>query len=87
MRFEIPSAQQYPDDDTDNSRKGAKSQRVALVRSIIREVAGLSPYEKRLLDVLKVRAGVTDVVCVCMFLSDRVLVRVLAYIVVKSAVW
>ena len=36
------------------SRKGRKSQRVALVREVVREVAGLSPYEKRLLDILKV---------------------------------
>ena len=36
-------------------RKGAKSQRIELVRSVCREVSGLSPYEKRLLDVLKVR--------------------------------
>lgn len=47
-------------------RKGAKSQRIALVRSVCREVSGLSPYEKRLLDVLKVRvdAVLSSSVCV-----------------------
>mmetsp|Transcript_5944 Transcript_5944/g.9000 ORF Transcript_5944/g.9000 Transcript_5944/m.9000 type:complete len:108 (-) Transcript_5944:87-410(-) len=34
-------------------RKGKSSKRVSLVRSVIREVGGLMPYEKRLLDMLK----------------------------------
>lgn len=34
-------------------RKGKPSQRTKLVREIISEVAGLSPYEKRLLDMIK----------------------------------
>jgi len=35
-------------------RVGAKSKRVGLVRSIVREVAGLSPYERRILDMIKI---------------------------------
>ena len=46
-------------------RKGAKSQRIALVRSVCREVSGLSPYEKRLLDVLKVRVDAVLSSSVC----------------------
>ena len=39
------------------ARRGVKSKRVALVRELIRDVCGLAPYEKRILDVIKVRAG------------------------------
>ena len=33
--------------------KGKLSKRTKLVRSIVREVAGLAPYERRILDILK----------------------------------
>ncbi|AMD21430.1 HER151Wp [Eremothecium sinecaudum] len=34
-------------------RKGASSNRTQFVRSIVREVAGLAPYERRLLDLIR----------------------------------
>jgi len=38
-----------------SNTKGKLGKRVALVRNIIKEVAGLAPYEKRLSELLKVR--------------------------------
>lgn len=35
-------------------RRGALAPRVRVVREIIRDVCGLAPYEKRILDVIKV---------------------------------
>ncbi|KAJ4841010.1 60S ribosomal protein L36A [Turnera subulata] len=37
-----------------SSRKGKTSKRVNFVRSLIREVAGFAPYEKRIMELLKV---------------------------------
>ncbi|XP_042464027.1 60S ribosomal protein L36-3-like [Zingiber officinale] len=37
-----------------SSRKGKTSKRVHFVRSLIREVAGFAPYEKRITELLKV---------------------------------
>ncbi|CCE62997.1 hypothetical protein TPHA_0D03620 [Tetrapisispora phaffii CBS 4417] len=34
-------------------RKGAASKRTTFVRSIVREFAGLAPYERRLMDVIR----------------------------------
>ena len=36
-----------------SSRKGAKSKKVALVREVIRETAGFAPYEKRVMELIK----------------------------------
>lgn len=35
-------------------RKGSLGKRVSLIREIIREVTGLAPYEKRIVELLKV---------------------------------
>ncbi|MCL7024720.1 hypothetical protein MKW94_028007 [Papaver nudicaule] len=37
-----------------SARKGKTSKRVLFVRSLIREVAGFAPYEKRITELLKV---------------------------------
>lgn len=37
-----------------------KNKRVAVVREIIREVSGLAPYEKRVLDILKGGGGSSE---------------------------
>ncbi|SMN19043.1 similar to Saccharomyces cerevisiae YPL249C-A RPL36B Protein component of the large (60S) ribosomal subunit, nearly identical to Rpl36Ap and has similarity to rat L36 ribosomal protein [Maudiozyma saulgeensis] len=34
-------------------KKGASSNRTKFVRSLVREIAGLAPYERRLIDVLR----------------------------------
>jgi large subunit ribosomal protein L36e len=36
-----------------SNKKGALGKRTAFVRSLIREVAGFSPYEKRVMELLK----------------------------------
>merc|ERR1712023_517631 len=41
-------------------RKGTLGKRVAVVREVIREVVGLAPYEKRLLEILKTGANNPD---------------------------
>ena len=41
-------------------RKGTSVRRTKVVREIIREVAGLKPYEKRILDMIKTGGGAAD---------------------------
>mmetsp|Transcript_20216 Transcript_20216/g.29342 ORF Transcript_20216/g.29342 Transcript_20216/m.29342 type:complete len:107 (+) Transcript_20216:780-1100(+) len=43
-----------------SQRKGALGKRVSLCRSIAREVAGLSPYERRILDMIKTGGSAAD---------------------------
>ena len=38
-------------------RKGKLNKRVAFVREVVKEVVGFSPYEKRCMELIKVRAG------------------------------
>mmetsp|Transcript_7643 Transcript_7643/g.7190 ORF Transcript_7643/g.7190 Transcript_7643/m.7190 type:complete len:108 (-) Transcript_7643:64-387(-) len=41
-------------------RKGALGKRTKLCREIVREVAGLSPYERRILDMIKTGGAAAD---------------------------
>lgn len=34
-------------------KKGASSQRTVFVRSLVKEIAGLAPYERRLIDLIR----------------------------------
>merc|ERR1719291_591570 len=40
-------------------RKGHKSQRNALVREVVREVAGFAPYERRMIELIKIGSAST----------------------------
>mmetsp|Transcript_34914 Transcript_34914/g.51271 ORF Transcript_34914/g.51271 Transcript_34914/m.51271 type:complete len:107 (-) Transcript_34914:58-378(-) len=41
-------------------RKGTLGKRVSLIREIVSEVAGLSPYERRILDMIKTGGASAD---------------------------
>ena len=41
-------------------RKGTSQRRTQVVREVIREVAGLKPYEKRILDMIKTGGGAAE---------------------------
>jgi len=43
-----------------SNRKGHLGKRVSLCREIAREVAGLSPYERRILDMIKTGGSAAD---------------------------
>merc|ERR1712224_715094 len=40
-------------------RKGHKSQRNALVKEVVREVAGFAPYERRMIELIKIGSSAT----------------------------
>ncbi|CAE8584283.1 unnamed protein product [Polarella glacialis] len=40
-------------------RRGRKSERVALVREVVREVVGFAPYERRMIELLKIGSAST----------------------------
>eukprot|EP00745_Piridium_sociabile_P045681 TRINITY_DN99398_c0_g1_i1.p1 TRINITY_DN99398_c0_g1~~TRINITY_DN99398_c0_g1_i1.p1 ORF type:complete len:120 (-),score=18.18 TRINITY_DN99398_c0_g1_i1:225-584(-) len=40
-----------------SQRKGKAGKRVALVREIVREVAGFAPYERRMMELIKIGTG------------------------------
>mmetsp|Transcript_10029 Transcript_10029/g.28233 ORF Transcript_10029/g.28233 Transcript_10029/m.28233 type:complete len:108 (+) Transcript_10029:63-386(+) len=41
-------------------RKGFKSKRTALIREVIREVAGFAPYERRMIELIKTGNAATQ---------------------------
>mmetsp|Transcript_10026 Transcript_10026/g.28225 ORF Transcript_10026/g.28225 Transcript_10026/m.28225 type:complete len:108 (+) Transcript_10026:69-392(+) len=41
-------------------RKGYKSKRTALIREVIREVAGFAPYERRMIELIKTGNAATQ---------------------------
>ncbi|KAJ8599056.1 hypothetical protein CTAYLR_007594 [Chrysophaeum taylorii] len=53
LRTKVPYETQKRPKVNRKARKGKPSNRVMIVRDVISEVAGLSPYEKRLLDMIK----------------------------------
>merc|ERR1712194_623709 len=43
-----------------SQRKGRKSQRVGIIREVIREVVGFAPYERRIIELLKIGSASTQ---------------------------
>jgi len=52
--------EQIPRAPKPSNRKGALGKRVSLCREIAREVAGLAPYERRILDMIKTGGSAAD---------------------------
>ena len=40
-------------------RRGRKSKRVELVREVVREVVGFAPYERRMIELIKIGSAAT----------------------------
>merc|ERR1719421_259329 len=43
-----------------SNRKGKKSERVTMIREVIREVAGFAPYERRIIELIKIGSAATQ---------------------------
>merc|ERR1719314_42216 len=50
-RREMPQKPSY--------RKGRKSERMDVIREVVREVAGFAPYERRIIELLKIGSAAT----------------------------
>jgi len=53
----FPTTKIHENKNRPSRRKGSLSKRVKLIRDVVRDVSGLAPYEKRVLDIIKTGGG------------------------------